>query len=103
MRWDAEHLLKEVRRNERTAYEYFSPEYQAGWLLEVDVDVTGADLDSPVPESAFPTTTETHQTALAGYRAPRHGVGAGLWIARQLTWRVDFRRDPEGFTARVTL
>jgi alkanesulfonate monooxygenase SsuD/methylene tetrahydromethanopterin reductase-like flavin-dependent oxidoreductase (luciferase family) len=38
-------------------------------LLEVDVDVTGADLDSPVPASAFPDTTETHQTALAGYRA----------------------------------
>lgn len=60
---------EEVHRHERTAYEYFSPEYQAGWLLEVDVDVTGADLDSPVPESAFPATTETHQTALAGYRA----------------------------------
>jgi FMN-dependent oxidoreductase (nitrilotriacetate monooxygenase family) len=60
---------EEVHRLERTAYEYFSPEYQAGWLLEVDVDVTGAELDSPVPESAFPATTETHQTALAGYRA----------------------------------
>lgn len=59
----------EVHRIERTAYEYFSPEYQAGWLLEVDVDVTGADLDGPVPESAFPEHTETHQTALAGYRA----------------------------------
>jgi len=59
----------EVNRIERTAYEYFSPEYQAGWLLEVDVDVTGADLDGPVPASAFPDSTETHQTALAGYRA----------------------------------
>jgi FMN-dependent oxidoreductase (nitrilotriacetate monooxygenase family) len=59
----------EVQRIERTAYEYFSPEYQAGWLLEVDVDVTGADLDGPVPASAFPDTTQTHQTALAGYRA----------------------------------
>ena len=59
----------EVHRIERTAYEYFSPEYQAGWLLEVDVDVTGADLDGPVPASAFPASTETHQTALAGYRA----------------------------------
>ena len=58
----------EVHRIERTAYEYFSPEYQAGWLLEVDVDVTGADLDGPVPDSAFPDSTETHQTALAGYR-----------------------------------
>lgn len=60
---------EEARRAEHTAYEYFSPEYQAGWLLEVDVDVTGADLDGPVPASAFPETTETHQTALAGYRA----------------------------------
>lgn len=58
----------EVRRNERSAYEHFSPEYQAGWLLEVDVDVTGADLDGPVPASAFPERTETHQTALDGYR-----------------------------------
>jgi FMN-dependent oxidoreductase (nitrilotriacetate monooxygenase family) len=60
---------EEARRAERSAYEYFSPEYQAGWLLEVDVDVTGADLDGPVPASAFPAGTETHQTALAGYRA----------------------------------
>jgi FMN-dependent oxidoreductase (nitrilotriacetate monooxygenase family) len=60
---------EEAHRNERTAYECFSPEYQAGWLLEVDVDVTGADLDGPVPDSAFPETTQTHQTALAGYRA----------------------------------
>ncbi|MET0452430.1 MAG: NtaA/DmoA family FMN-dependent monooxygenase [Mycobacterium sp.] len=59
----------EVKRIERSAYEYFSPEYQAGWLLEVDVDVTGADLDGPVPASAFPSSTQTHQTALAGYRA----------------------------------
>lgn len=60
---------EEAERVERTAYEHFSPEYQAGWLLEVDVDVTGADLDGPVPDSAFPDHTETHQTALAGYRA----------------------------------
>ena len=59
----------EARRAERDEYEYFSPEYQAAWLLEVDVDVTGADLDGPVPASAFPDSTETHQTALAGYRA----------------------------------
>ncbi|MEH3133436.1 NtaA/DmoA family FMN-dependent monooxygenase [Mycolicibacterium neoaurum] len=59
----------EARRAEREEYRYFSPEYQAGWLLEVDVDVTGADLDGPVPASAFPDSTETHQTALAGYRA----------------------------------
>lgn len=59
----------EARRAEREEYQYFSPEYQAGWLLEVDVDVTGADLDGPVPASAFPDHTQTHQTALAGYRA----------------------------------
>ena len=58
----------EAAKAEREAYKYFSPEYQAGWLLEVDVDVTGADLDGPVPESAFPASTQTHQTALAGYR-----------------------------------
>lgn len=60
---------EEAYRHERTAYEYFSPEYQAGWLLEVDIDVTAADLDGPVPEYAFPESTQTHQTALAGYRA----------------------------------
>lgn len=60
---------EEARAAEREAYEYFSPEYQAGWLLEVEVDVTGADLDGPVPASAFPETTQTHQTALNGYRA----------------------------------
>ena len=60
---------EEAHRAERTAYEHFSPEYQAAWLLEVDIDVTGADLDGPVPAQAFPDGTETHQTALAGYRA----------------------------------
>lgn len=59
----------EARRAQQDEYTYFSPEYQAGWLLEVEVDVTGADLDGPVPASAFPDSTETHQTALAGYRA----------------------------------
>ena len=59
----------EARRAQQDEYNYFSPEYQAGWLLEVEVDVTGADLDGPVPASAFPDSTETHQTALAGYRA----------------------------------
>lgn len=60
---------EEARRAERTIYEHFIPEYQAGWLLEVEVDVIGADLDGPVPASAFPESTQTHQTALAGYRA----------------------------------
>ncbi|GAS86102.1 NtaA/DmoA family FMN-dependent monooxygenase [Mycolicibacterium brisbanense] len=59
----------EAKRAEHEEYQYFSPEYQAGWLLEVDVDVTDADLDGPVPASAFPEHTQTHQTALAGYRA----------------------------------
>lgn len=75
---------EEVQRNERAAYEYFSPEYQAGWLLEVDVDVTGADLDGPVPASAFPDSTQTHQTALAGYRAL---AGDGQPTVREFLYR----------------
>jgi anti-sigma regulatory factor (Ser/Thr protein kinase) len=39
----------------------------------------------------------------AGYLAPRPGVGAGLWVARQLTWRVEFFQAPAGFTARLWL
>jgi anti-sigma regulatory factor (Ser/Thr protein kinase) len=39
----------------------------------------------------------------AGYLAPRPGIGAGLWIARRLTWQVDFLRSPSGFTARILL
>jgi anti-sigma regulatory factor (Ser/Thr protein kinase) len=39
----------------------------------------------------------------AGYLAPREGVGAGLWVARQLTWQIDFLHAAEGFTARVRL
>jgi anti-sigma regulatory factor (Ser/Thr protein kinase) len=38
----------------------------------------------------------------AGYLPPRQGQGAGLWVARQLTWDVEFFRSPEGFTARLT-
>lgn len=39
----------------------------------------------------------------AGYLAPREGVGAGLWVARQLTWRIEFYRSPRGFTTRIWL
>jgi anti-sigma regulatory factor (Ser/Thr protein kinase) len=37
----------------------------------------------------------------AGYLAPREGFGAGLWVARQLTWRLEFFRSSHGFTARL--
>jgi anti-sigma regulatory factor (Ser/Thr protein kinase) len=39
----------------------------------------------------------------AGYLAPREGVGTGLWVARQLTWRIEFFQSPPGFTARIWL
>lgn len=39
----------------------------------------------------------------AGYLAPREGVGTGLWVARQLTWRIEFFRSARGFTARIWL
>lgn len=40
---------------------------------------------------------------LAGYRPPRPLAddGAGLWIARQLTSRVDLHQEPEGLTVRL--
>lgn len=38
-----------------------------------------------------------------GYLAPRTGVGTGLWVARQLTWRIEFFRSPTGFTTRIWL
>ena len=38
---------------------------------------------------------------VAGYLAPREGVGSGLWIARQLTWRLESFRSPRGFTVRL--
>ena len=39
----------------------------------------------------------------AGYLAPRAGVGTGLWVARQLTWRIEFFHSLRGFTARIWL
>jgi anti-sigma regulatory factor (Ser/Thr protein kinase) len=39
----------------------------------------------------------------AGYLAPRAGVGAGLWVARQLTWRIGFFHSSNGFTTRIWL
>ncbi|MFF0145199.1 FMN-dependent oxidoreductase (nitrilotriacetate monooxygenase family) [Amycolatopsis sulphurea] len=59
----------EARQVEETIFEHFIPEHQIGWLQEVDIDLTGADLDAPVPLAAFAESTQTHQTALAGYRA----------------------------------
>jgi anti-sigma regulatory factor (Ser/Thr protein kinase) len=40
---------------------------------------------------------------LAGYLAPREGTGTGLWVARQLAWRLEFFDSPNGFTARIWL
>ena len=40
---------------------------------------------------------------LAGYLAPRPGRGTGLWVARQLTWRVESFHSPRGFTVRMWL
>ncbi len=39
----------------------------------------------------------------AGFLAPRAGIGRGLWVARQLTWRIEFFHSPGGFTARIWL
>jgi anti-sigma regulatory factor (Ser/Thr protein kinase) len=39
----------------------------------------------------------------AGYLAPREGLGSGLWVARQLTWQIDFFESQRGFTARIWL
>jgi anti-sigma regulatory factor (Ser/Thr protein kinase) len=40
---------------------------------------------------------------VAGYLAPRDGTGTGLWVARQLTWRVEYFRSTRGFTVRIWL
>ncbi|HEY4428260.1 MAG TPA: sensor histidine kinase [Solirubrobacteraceae bacterium] len=37
----------------------------------------------------------------AGYIAPRRGRGNGLWVARQLTWRLEAFGSPRGFTVRL--
>jgi anti-sigma regulatory factor (Ser/Thr protein kinase) len=39
----------------------------------------------------------------AGYVPPHPGVGAGLWVARQLSWQVDHLRTADGFTTRIRL
>lgn len=39
----------------------------------------------------------------AGYLAPRDGVGRGLWVARQLAWRLELFSAADGFTARIWL
>jgi anti-sigma regulatory factor (Ser/Thr protein kinase) len=38
---------------------------------------------------------------LAGYLVPRDGIGTGLWVARQLSWRLEFLHSPAGFTSRL--
>lgn len=59
---------EEAQRYERLVEESFIPEYQAAWLQEVDIDVTGHPLDGPVPLERFAARSEKHHTALAGYR-----------------------------------
>src|SRR3954447_11926296 len=39
----------------------------------------------------------------AGYLPPLDGAGTGLWVARQLTRRIEFFHAPGGFTARIWL
>jgi anti-sigma regulatory factor (Ser/Thr protein kinase) len=38
---------------------------------------------------------------MAGYLVPRAGTGSGLWVARQLTWRIESFQSPRGFTVRL--
>jgi anti-sigma regulatory factor (Ser/Thr protein kinase) len=40
---------------------------------------------------------------VAGYLPPRPGRGRGMWVARQLTWRVESFHSPRGFTVRTWL
>jgi anti-sigma regulatory factor (Ser/Thr protein kinase) len=40
---------------------------------------------------------------VAGYLVPRPGTGRGLWVARQLTWRLESFQSPHGFTVRTWL
>jgi anti-sigma regulatory factor (Ser/Thr protein kinase) len=40
---------------------------------------------------------------VAGYLAPREGTGTGLWIARQLAWKLEPFHSPRGFTVRIWL
>jgi anti-sigma regulatory factor (Ser/Thr protein kinase) len=40
---------------------------------------------------------------LAGYLAPREGTGTGLWVARQVAWRIELFQSAQGFTARIWL
>lgn len=40
---------------------------------------------------------------VAGYLAPRERTGTGLWVARQLAWRLESFQSPEGFTVRIWL
>ena len=40
---------------------------------------------------------------LAGYLVPREGTGAGLWVARRLTWRLESFHSLRGFTVRIWL
>jgi anti-sigma regulatory factor (Ser/Thr protein kinase) len=39
----------------------------------------------------------------AGYLAPREGTGTGLWVARQLSWKVESFQSPRGFSVRMWL
>jgi anti-sigma regulatory factor (Ser/Thr protein kinase) len=38
---------------------------------------------------------------IAGYLAPREGTGTGLWIARQLTWKLESFHSARGFAVRI--
>jgi anti-sigma regulatory factor (Ser/Thr protein kinase) len=40
---------------------------------------------------------------VAGYLAPRDGTGTGLWVARQLAWRLESFQSTKGFTVRLWL
>jgi anti-sigma regulatory factor (Ser/Thr protein kinase) len=40
---------------------------------------------------------------VAGYLAPGGGTGSGLWVARQLAWRVESFYASRGFTVRIWL
>jgi anti-sigma regulatory factor (Ser/Thr protein kinase) len=40
---------------------------------------------------------------IAGYLTPQNGRATGLWVARQLTWKLECFHSPQGFTVRIWL
>jgi len=102
-----EQLARELRRQHDKQPQTLDLLLAATEIANTRSNTVGASKNSAsdAPEDEFVCEIVEPRRRLrrpaAGYLATREGTGAGLWVARQRTWQIEFFQSPTGFTTRI--